>query len=157
MMESEEVELGGRVSCKRKGGRGDWKRATYSVIEFLLQLISHIHFIILSLLHATVCCRKSVLISVCMHNVRFHAVCLCVYSSRLTVCMLSSCVYIYALLICFACIYCLQKCVTAWWFLLLSFGICCRMTDTMFCVHLLSIFEHFSFLLHLNNRLLPFV
>lgn len=35
-----------------------------SVIEFLLRLISHIHFIILSCMRALVCCRKFIPISV---------------------------------------------------------------------------------------------
>lgn len=99
MVASGEVEPGlGGCHVREKGKRlGDWKRATHIVIEFLLRLISHIHFIILSSLHATVCCRKCVLISVCMHGARFHGVCLCVYSSRLTVCTVSSCVYMYVL------------------------------------------------------------
>lgn len=39
------------------------KRATYNVIEFLLWLISHIHFIMLSWLCARVYCRNFSLIS----------------------------------------------------------------------------------------------
>lgn len=86
----------GGCHVREKGKRlGDWKRATYNVIEFLLRSISHIHFIILSLLRATVCCRKFVLISVCIQSAHFHGVCLCVNSSRLTVCAVSSCVYMY--------------------------------------------------------------
>lgn len=46
----------------------------YSFIEFLLWLISHIHLITESLLHTTVCCRKCVPVSVCMHSARFHGV-----------------------------------------------------------------------------------
>lgn len=85
----------GGCHVREKGKRlGDWKRAMHNVIEFLLRLISHIHFIILSSLHATVCCRTFVLISVCTHSIRFHGVCLCVYSSRLTVCTVSSFVYL---------------------------------------------------------------
>lgn len=78
---------------------GDWKRVTYNDIEFLLRLISHIHFIILSLLYATVCCRKFVLISVCICGVRFHGV--CVYSSVFTVYSELMCIYVP--LLCLAC------------------------------------------------------
>lgn len=49
-----------------------------SVIELLLWLISHIHFIILSSARASFCCRKSVPISA--HSVRFLRLCLRVIS-----------------------------------------------------------------------------
>lgn len=63
MVESGEVKLGGRVSCKGGETRRLEKRATYNVIEFLLWLISHIHFIMLSWLCARVYCRNFSLIS----------------------------------------------------------------------------------------------
>lgn len=57
----------GGCHVREKGKRlGDWKRTTYDVIEFLLRLISRIHFIILSWLRATVYCRN-VSSSVCVH------------------------------------------------------------------------------------------
>lgn len=79
MVESGEVEVGGRVSYKRKGKKsGRLEKAMYDVIEFLLQLISHIHFIISSLLHTTVGCRKFVLIRLCIQWVYTFVVYLCV-------------------------------------------------------------------------------
>lgn len=101
----------GGCHVREKGKRlGDWKRTTYNVIEFLLRLISHIHFIILSWLHATVYCRKFVLISVCTHGVRFHGACLRVCPSRLRVCTVSLCLYTCVSLFCCMCMYLVKCC-----------------------------------------------
>lgn len=94
MVESGEVELGWRASCKKqKQNRlGDWKRVTHGVIEFLLRLISHIHFIIPSSLHASVCCRRFVPISVCIHGVLVWLV--CALTSHIYICTFA-CLYAY--------------------------------------------------------------
>lgn len=85
MAELGEVEMVWRVSSETKkkkkrmqAGRLE-KGDVQSVIELLLRLISHIHFIIRSPTRASLCCGAFVAIRVCAHSVHFLSVSLCVF------------------------------------------------------------------------------